>query len=205
MKAKIILNTVYLLFFEDFGLGYTNGEGIASNYNSFFKYYSDSFIVYALKNNFYIGLGYNDTSFDNKTNTVSYGAGFSNVDARTLGLEISYRWTWKNFKASFGIRQNETNVDGFTDYGDTLELTYDSQNFSSTNLISTLEYNKYFSIGGQNAYVGFDIEHIDYADETSAYLAFTQGGPHTSTYNSYYDEEYTFTSLILDCYLIKQD
>ena len=25
-------------------------------------------------------------------------------------------------------------------------------------------------------------------------MAFTQGGPHTSTYNSYYDEEYTFTS-----------
>jgi hypothetical protein len=184
-------------FFEDFGLGYTNGEGIVSDSNSFFKYYSDSFIVYTLKNNFYIGLGYNDTSFDNKTNTVSYGAGFSNVDAQTLGLEVSYRWTWKNFKASFGIRQNETSVDGFTDYGDTLELSYDSQNFSSTNLISTLEYNKYFSIGGQDAYIGFDIEHIDYADETSAYLAFTQGGAHTSTYNSYYDEEYTFASLNL--------
>ena len=107
-------------FFEDFGLGYTNGEGIASDTNSFFKYYTDSFIVYTLKNNFYIGLGYNNTSFDNKTNTVSYGAGFSNVDAQTLGLEVSYRWTWKNFKASFGIRQNETSVDGFTDYGDTL-------------------------------------------------------------------------------------
>ena len=124
-----------------------------------------------------------------------YGAGFSNVEANSLGLEISYRWTWKNFKASFGVRQNETNVDGFADYGDTLELTYDSQDFTSTNLITTLEYNKYFNVAGQDAYIGFDIEHIDYADEVSAYLAFNQGGPHTSTYNSYYDEEYTFTSL----------
>jgi hypothetical protein len=126
-----------------------------------------------------------------------YGEGFSNVGANTLGLEVSYRWNWKNFKMTFGVRQNETSVDGFTDHGDTLELSYDSQDFSSTNLITTLEYNKYFNIGGQGAYIGFDIEHIDYADEVSAYMAFTQGGAHTSTYNSYYDEEYTFASLNL--------
>ena len=182
-------------FFENFGVGYTNGEGIASDSSSLFKYFSDSFILYTIQKNIYVGLGYNDTAFDNKTNTAMYGAGQSNVSATTLGLEVSYRWTWKNFKASFGIRQNETNVDGFTDYGDTLELTYDSQDYSSTNLITTLEYNKYFNIGGLNSYIGFDIEHIDYADEVSAYLAFTQGGAHTSTYNSYYDEEYTFASL----------
>ncbi len=181
-------------YFENFGLGYTKGQGIASDSSALFKYFSDSFILYTIKNNIYVGLGYNNSDFDNKTNTAMYGSGQSNVGATTLGLEVSYRWTWKNFKASFGIRQNETNVEGFTDYGDTLELTYDTQDFSSTNLITTLEYNKYFNIGGIDSYIGFDIEHIDYADEVSAYLAFTQGGAHTSTYNSYYDEEYTFAS-----------
>ncbi len=182
-------------YFDNFGLGFSDGNGLSQNNNSIFNYDTQSFIAYTIQNNFYIGLGYNLTKFDNKTNTLMYGAGFSNVEANSLGLEISYRWTWKNFKASFGVRQNETNVDGFADYGDTLELTYDSQDFTSTNLITTLEYNKYFNVAGQDAYIGFDIEHIDYADEVSAYLAFNQGGPHTSTYNSYYDEEYTFTSL----------
>ena len=124
-----------------------------------------------------------------------YGTGYSDVEATSLGLEVSYLYTWNNFKMTFGIRQNETTVDGFTDYGDSLELTYDSQDFSSTNLITTIEYNKYFNIGGVDAYVGFDIEHIDYADAVSSYIAFTQGGAHTSTYDSYYDEEYNFASV----------
>lgn len=181
-------------YFDNFGLGYSDGQGMSKDNNAIFNYDTESFIAYTVQNNIYIGLGYNLTTFENKTNTVSYGAGFSDVEAKTLGLEVSYRWSWRNFNASFGIRQNETKVDGFTDYGDSLELTYDSQDFSSTNLITTLEYNKYFNIGGLDAYVGFDIEHIDYADEVSAYMAFSQGGAHTSTYDSYYDEEYTFTS-----------
>jgi len=184
-------------FFEEYGLGYTNGEGFSSTSNARFKFNSDSFIAYTIQKNFYVGLGYNSTLFNNETSTTMYGTGYSDVEATSLGLEVSYLYTWNNFKMSFGIRQNETTVDGFTDYGDSLELTYDSQDFSSTNLITTIEYNKYFNIGGQDAYIGFDIEHIDYADEVSAYMAFTQGGAHTSTYNSYYDEEYTFASLNL--------
>lgn len=182
-------------FFEKFGVGYTNGEGISGKSNAFFKYFSDSFIAYTIYKDIYVGLGYNNTAFDNKTNTAMYGLGFSNLEAKTLGLEVSYRYKWKNFKMSFGVRQNETRVDGFTDYGDTLELTYESQDYSSTNLITTLEYNKYFNIGGIDSYIGFDIEHVDYADEVSAYIAFNQGGPHTSTYNSYYDDQYTFITL----------
>ena len=67
----------------------------------------------------------------------------------------------------------------------------------SANRTTTIEYNKYFNIGGVDAYVGFDIEHIEYADEVSSYIAFTQGGAHTSTYESYYDEEYNFISVNL--------
>lgn len=182
-------------YFDNFGLGYSDGQGVSKDSNAIFNYDTESFIAYTVQNSLYIGLGYNSTRFENKIHTVSYGVGFSDVEATTLGLEVSYRWSWKNFNASFGIRQNETKVDGFTDYGDTLELTYNSQDFSSTNLISTLEYNKYFNVGGLDAYIGFDIEHIDYADEVSAYMAFSQGGAHTSTYDSYYDEEYTFTSV----------
>ena len=78
---------------------------------------------------------------------------------------------------------------------DKLQLTYDTNQFGSTELITSIDYSKIFNIGGYTMFAGFDIEHSQYISDVDANTSFSQGGASTLSNNKVFNNNVTYVSL----------
>lgn len=186
----------FSVYGDNFGFAYIDGNGSQAVSSHQFDYNTDSFLIYSIKDisdsfKLYAGLGYSKTDFDNQVTTYSFGSGNSVTNADTIGLELSMQWLWSDFDFALGVRQNDTNIDGFTDVNDTLELQYNDQSYDTTILVSQLGYNKLI----KNFYIGFDVEYLNYLSGTESVVNFSQGGNYISTNELDFNDSQMFSTI----------
>jgi len=118
--------------------------------------------VYANKDKLFVMAGYSHTKLTGNITSEFFGDAQSGTTADTFGTEVSYKDSIGRLSYSIGARYNTTLLNGFTEKSNNTNLDIGTMEYSTANVVGTLDYTNYMNYRGMTFYYGADIEYLRY-------------------------------------------